>query len=132
MTFNIGSQTGGVISNVGRDQVVTGGQHGTAVTQADARSALEALRALLHRPEATPLTEEEQAAVEADLTAIDADLAEPDPPRERIGERLTRLTTVLSQAGALLGAGAALVGPLSTLAQWLGSAGVAVLQLLPV
>ena len=132
MTFNIGSQTGGVISNVGRDQVVTGGQHGTAVTQADAQSALEALRAILQRPDATPLTEDQQAAVDADLAAIEADLSEADPPRERIGERLTRLTTVLSQAGALVGAGAAMVGPLSTLAQWLGSAGAAALQLLPV
>jgi hypothetical protein len=131
MTFNIGSQTGGVISNVGRDQVVSGGQHGTAVTLADARSAVDALRAVLHRPDALPLTEQQQAEVRGDLAAIEADLGEADPPRERIGERLTRLTTVLTQAGALVGAGAAMVGPLSTLAQWLGSTGSAVLQMLP-
>jgi len=43
MTFNIGSQTGGVINNVQGDQNITGGQHGMLVTSADARQALGSL-----------------------------------------------------------------------------------------
>ena len=44
MTFNIGSQSGGVINNVAGDQHITGPQYGTLVTTGDARRALGDLR----------------------------------------------------------------------------------------
>ena len=45
MTFNIGSQTGGVINNVGGDQQVTGGQQG-AIAAPDAGKHSPGLRSV--------------------------------------------------------------------------------------
>jgi hypothetical protein len=48
MTFNISSQQGGIVNNVGRDQHITGGQHGTyAPTGVDIATTLAELRVAL-------------------------------------------------------------------------------------
>jgi hypothetical protein len=128
MVFNIGSQTGGVVSNVGRDQHVTGGQHGTAVSVADAQSAAQALRVALERLD---LPQDVSATARQEAEQVERELAQPEPDRERVAGRLERLTRVLAGAGALAGAGTGLIGPLTTLAQWLGSVGAPLLRLLP-
>jgi hypothetical protein len=132
MTFNIGSQSGGVINNVGGDQHVQGGQHGVQISQQEAAAASAALREILATADLRALGEAERTAVKAEAAAIDEEMAAPEPSREAVGARLQRLTSMLSTAGAFVGAGAGVLGPLTTLARWLGPVGATVLRMLPV
>lgn len=131
MTFNIGSQSGGIINNVGGDQNVEGGQQGVQITHADARAALDALRAGIGATDlgrATPLEVEE---IGHGLDVVDHELAEASPDPATIVDRLERVTRILTRTGALAASGAALVGPLTTLGQWLGPLGASLLRMLP-
>jgi hypothetical protein len=121
MTFNIGSQSGGIINNVGGDQVVNGGQRsgGATPTLSDARAAARELRDLIGR-EAPPRL---AAAVRPDLDATAGELAKPAPDRAAVASRLRRLTEALVAAGAFASAGVALGAPLMTLVGWLGPLG---------
>ena len=130
MVFNIGRQDAGVINNVAGNQTVTGGQQGIHVSHADAQSAVQLIRAILEQPDRPALTDQQRNEVDEHLDAIGTELAQPQPQPERITPRITQLTQLLRDAGALVGAGAALVGPLTTLAHWLGAAGAAALGLL--
>lgn len=132
MVFNIGSQKAGVINNVAGEQRIEGGQHGVSVSLDDAASAGSALREILAATDLHDLSEAERVEVHEDAAAIDEELSQPDPSSDQIGTRLERLTKVLSAAGALAGAGGALLAPLTTLAQWLGPLGFAILRLLPI
>lgn len=128
MTFNIGNQTGGVINNVAGDQRITGGQYGTVVTTEAAISAVQQLREGLATAKL-----DGQAAAEARerVDEIDSHLRAPQPDRPRIAAVLERLTRILAAAGSFAAAGAGLIGPLQTLAGWLGSLGEPILRLLP-
>lgn len=128
MVFNIGSQSGGVVSNVGRDQHVTGGQHGTSVSVADAQSAAQALKAVLTSLDLPP---DVKAVAQQEAEQVERELGQSEPDREHVAGRLERLTRVLAGAGALASAGTALIGPLTTLAHWLGGIGAPLLRLLP-
>jgi len=128
MTFNIGSQTGGVINNVAGDQQITGGQRGIVVPTGVARQAVRDLIAALD-VESLDETAGQQARSHAGQ--IDAELAKGEPDRSRVASVLERLTRLLTSAGSLATAGAALVGPLQTLAGWLGELGAPVLRMLP-
>ena len=128
MTFNIGSQSGGVINNVAGDQHITGQQHGTLVTTEDARRALGDLR---HAVTATGLGEAAAADAHAQVAEMDAALQAGQPDRPRFARALERLTRLLSAAGSLATSGAALLGPLHALAGWLGALGGPILSLLP-
>jgi hypothetical protein len=128
MTFNIGNQNAANINNVGRDQHITGGQTGIVVTSEQALQAVADLRAGVT---ATRLDPAPSAAVETELREIEAGLRQPEPDRTRIAPRLERLTRILLAAGSLASAGSALVGPLGTLAHWLGALGAPILGLLP-
>jgi len=145
MTFNIGNQTGGIINNVAGDQRIAGGQHGTVVTTEAALRAVQQLRDGLATTEVTTEATTEaatnaatgldgQTAAEARerVDEIDTELRAPQPDRPRIAAVLERLTRVLAAAGSLAAAGAALIGPLRTLAGWLGTLGEPILRLLPV
>jgi hypothetical protein len=127
MTFNIGSQSGGVINNVARDQHISG-QYGTLVTTEDARRALGDLR---HAVTATGLGEATAADAHANVAEMDAALQAGQPDRPRFARALERLTRLLSAAGSLATSGAALIGPLHALAGWLGALGGPILSLLP-
>ncbi|MEV0800315.1 hypothetical protein AB0I34_21660 [Kribbella sp. NPDC050281] len=128
MTFNIGNQSAGNINNVGRDQHITGGQHGVLVTPEAARQAVIDLRAGLRL---APLEQQTSAAAEAEVREIETEIQKPEPDRPKAASSLERLTRLLLSAGSLASAGAALVQPLQTLAGWLGSLGAPILQLLP-
>lgn len=132
MTFNIGSQSGGVINNVGGDQHVQGGQRGVQISQQEAVAASAALREILAATDLRALGEAERTAVHEEAAAVAEEIAAPEPSREAVRARLERLTSMLSAAGAFVGAGAGLIGPLTTLARWLGPAGATVLHMLPV
>ena len=65
------------------------------------------------------------------MTKIDAAVHAPQPDKPRIAGLLQQLTRLLAAAGSLIIPGAALIGPLHTLASWLGELGVPILRLLP-
>jgi hypothetical protein len=127
MTFHIGNQTGGVINNVAGDQRVSGGQHGTVVSTEAALRAVQQLRNGLG-----PAKLDASTAAEARerVDEIDSRIREAQPDRPRIAAALERLTRLLVAAGSLAAAGAGLLGPLQTLAGWLGTLGEPVLRLL--
>ena len=125
MTFNIGSQSGGVFNNVGGNQNVYGGQQ--AYTPAE--QGLRDLRAILARH---PLPPGQQAAARAEIDEIErAVRTGPEPDRGRATQALERLTQLLSRAGSLAAAGASLIEPLRRLATWLGPVADHVVMMLP-
>jgi hypothetical protein len=128
MTFNIGSQSGGVINNVAGDQHITGQQYGTLVTTEDARRALGELR---HGVTAAGLGGDTASDAHAHVAEMDEALQAGQPDKPRFARALERLTRLLSAAGSLATSGAALLGPLHALAGWLGALGGPILALLP-
>jgi hypothetical protein len=128
MTFNVGNQSGGVINNVAGDQRITGDQRGIVVAPEASRQAVRDLIAAL---DALSLDEATAREARRQVDEIDTELAASEPDRTRVANCLERLTSVLTSAGSLATAGAALVGPLKTLAIWLGELGGPVLRMLP-
>jgi hypothetical protein len=128
MTFNIGSQSGGVVNNVAGDQHITGQQYGTLVTTEDARRALGELG---HGVTAAGLGEATAADAHAHVAEMDATLQAGQPDKPRFARALERLTRLLAAAGSLASGSAALLGPLHALAGWLGALGGPILALLP-
>jgi hypothetical protein len=118
VTFHIGRQSGGVINNVGRDQHISGGQHGALATTGQVRQALRDLGEALA---ATSLDEETAAAARAEVAELDAAAAAAVPDRPRFAAALDRLTRLLTAAGSLASAGSALAGPQHALAAWIGA-----------
>lgn len=92
--------------------------------------AAQALQSALAAADLPGLSPGQRAQLTADADAIVAEVSEPDPPQTSIRDRLARITGVLRDAGALAGAAAALVGPVTALAQWLGPLGASVLAML--
>jgi hypothetical protein len=128
MTFNIGSQSGGVINNVAGDQHIAGPQHGTLVTTEDARRALGELR---HAVTAAGLDRATAAAADIQVAEMDEVLRAERPDKPRFAGALERLTRLLAAAGSLASGAGALIGPLHALAGWLGAIGGPILALLP-
>ena len=125
VTFNIGSQSGGVFNNVAGNQNIHGGQQAYAA----AEHSLRELRAALA---AQPLSPGEAAAARAELDEIEeAVQAGPEPNRSRAARALERLTRLLSRAGSLAAAGASVIQPLRALATWLGPVAERVVSMLP-
>lgn len=122
--FHIGSQQAGNITNVGGDATITS-QHGT-FRAGDARVLIGEVRGALR---AAALDADVRASAERDLDGVEQAVEAGD--EATAGSRLERLVTVLQRGGALAAAGAALVEPLSRLAQTLGPVGARVLALLP-
>jgi hypothetical protein len=128
MTFNIGSQSGGVINNVAGDQHISGPQQGILVTTGDARRALGELR---HAVTAAGLDQAAAAAAGTQLAEMDEVLRAEHPDKPRFAGALERLTRLLAAAGSLASGATALIGPLHALAGWLGAIGGPILALLP-
>jgi hypothetical protein len=78
MTFNIGSQTGGVINNVQGDQRITGGQQGILVPAAHAGQAVGDLREALA---AAALDGTTAAQAHAQMTELEAAIRPARPDR---------------------------------------------------
>jgi len=127
MSIHIKNQRGVVINNVDGDQMVYGGQHATVVTSEDARRAVHDLRDALA---GAALDDATVAEARARLAEIDAAVHAPEPDKRRAAGPLKRLVKLLADAGSLATAGAALIGPLQTLASWLGAHGAAILSML--
>jgi hypothetical protein len=127
MSIRIKNQHGVVVNNVDGNQVIYGGQHGTVVTSEDARRAVRDLRDALA---GAGLDDATAAQARVQVAEIDAAVHAPEPDKERAAGPLKRLVELLGNAGSLATAGAALIGPLHTLAGWLGVHGAAILSLL--
>lgn len=127
MSIHVKNQKAGVINNVDGEQVVYGGQHGTVVTGEDARRAVRELRGALA---GVALDDATAAEARAQVAEIDAAVHAPQPDKHRAAGTLKRLVKLLADAGSLATSGAALVGPLQTLAGWLGAHGAAIFSLL--
>ena len=124
MSFHIGTQNAGVVNNVGHDQHITGGQQGVLVVTPEVRQALHALRSAVS---SAGLDDAPSREATRQLDAIDAAVGSATPEPERVAGPLEKLTLLLVAAGPI----AAAVGPLQTLAGWLGQLGSGVLRLLP-
>jgi hypothetical protein len=127
VSIHIKNQNAGVINNVDGGQVVYGGQHGIVVTGEDARRAVRELRGALA---GAGLSDATAAEARAQVAEIDRAVHAPQPDKHQAAGPLKRLVELLADAGSLATAGAALVGPLQTLAGWLGAHGAAILSLL--
>jgi hypothetical protein len=127
MEIHVKNQTAGVITYVDGNQVVYGGLHGSVVADEDARRAVGELRVAL-----TSVTLDRSRAAEAraQIAELDGAVRTARPDKGRAADILRRLTELLASAGSLTTAGAALMGPLQTLASWLGVHGAAVLGML--
>ncbi len=128
MTFNIGNQSGGVINNVAGDQWIDGGQQGTVVTVDTARQAARLLRQAV---DAAPLPADVADNARRHADDIDSELRRDNPDRPTVADRLHRLTTLLTSAGSLVAAATSIVGPVRTIATWLGQLGAPIAHLLP-
>jgi hypothetical protein len=127
MSIQVKNQNAGIINNVDGDQVVYGSQHGRVITGEDARRAVCGLRDALA---GVVLDETTAAEARAQVAEIDAAVHAPKPDKRRAAGTLRRLIKLLADAGSLATASAALIGPLQTLAGWLGAHGAAILSLL--
>jgi hypothetical protein len=118
-----------IMNNVGGDQHIPGGQHVTVVTALQARRAV---RELWDGLTTTTLDESTAAEARAQLAEIDVAMQAPEPDRSRVEPFLKRLTQLLKAAGSLATASSSLIGPLHTLASWLGTLGEPILHMLSV
>jgi hypothetical protein len=126
--FNIGSQQGNV-SNVAGDMTVHGGQQYLAAPVDAVREELANLRLALSMIDLDP---EVQRSVEDLMTEAGQELDQPHPDKQKVARPIERLTSLLSDAGAVTAAGAALIDPLQRIASWLGASGQAILHILSV
>jgi SpoU rRNA methylase family enzyme len=124
MSFHIGTQNAGVVNNVGRDQHIIGAQQGTLVVTPEVREALDALRSAVASAD---LDGRQGREATRQLDEIEVVVGSATPEPERVAGPLEKLTRLLVAAGPI----AAAVGPLQTLAGWLGQLGAGVLRLLP-
>jgi hypothetical protein len=125
--FNIGSQQG-VISNVGGDQTVYGGQRAEWVEWTpQVEEHLEELRRVLSGMQ---LPEEARQGAEQALDEASTELQQPEPDKERVAGRIERFTEILKGVGELAVAGLAIVNPIQSIAGILGSAGAAIIRLI--
>jgi hypothetical protein len=122
-----GNQNAGVINNVEGTQNVHGDQVGT-VSLAEARSAVRSLDDALIT---TPMRKDARRAAQERVREIGAEVDRPQPDRARIADHLTQLGRVLTSTGTVVTAGSALLGPLRTLAAWVGPLAAPLLTLLP-
>ena len=127
-TFNIrGDQKATTINNVGRDMVVEGNFISAGSFVAELRGELSQLATEVGRLE---LPADQRQAVEVELAGAEAAADAEEPDAGGIAGRLEKATTVLRDAGALVGGGTAVVQSLQRLGELLGPAGHALLALL--
>jgi predicted TIM-barrel enzyme len=127
-TFNIGAQNAASIQNVGGDAVIHGGLHASASWET------RELRAALSRVEEEtaklPLSATARDSVGRALSEASIEARKATPHKPRIAELLERAARTLKEAGALAGAGGAVVTALRQALVLLGPIGHATLALL--
>ena len=126
-TFNIRDQEATTINNVGGDMVVEGNFISAGSLVVELRDELSQLATEVGRLE---LPADDRQAVEEELAGAEAAAAAEAPDAGGIAGRLEQATTVLRDAGALVGGGTAVVESLQRLGTLLGPAGHTLLALL--
>ena len=126
-TFNIRDQEATTINNVGGDMVVEGNLISAGSFVVELRDELSQLATEVGRLE---LPAGDRQAVEEELAGAEAAAAAEAPDAGGIAGRLEQATTVLRDAGALVGGGTAVVESLQRLGTLLGPAGHTLLALL--
>ena len=116
MGINVQNQNAGVINNVEGTQNVYGPQSGT-VTIGEVRAAVRSLDEALRD---TPMPDDTRRAARDHVRAVEDEIAKPQPDERRVADRMESLGGLLRSTGSVLAAGSALLGPLKTIAAWLG------------
>ncbi|HEY7193290.1 MAG TPA: hypothetical protein VH969_02885 [Actinophytocola sp.] len=127
MTFNIHNQHANVINQAAGNQWISGGQHVTVTTLDAARSAVDSLRQVVRT---LPLDQATSSTARTSVDELGTELRKHSPAPPVVEGHLRRLTSLLKSTGALVTAGATLIGPLQVIAGWLGDLGASTLQLL--
>jgi len=118
MGINIQNQNAGVINNVEGTQKNYGQQWGTVtVTIGEVRAAVRSLDEALRD---TPMPDDTRRAARDHVRAVEDEVAKPQPDERRVADRMESLGKILRSTGSVLAAGSALLGPLKTIATWLG------------
>jgi hypothetical protein len=127
MTFNIHHQQANVINQAAGNQWISGGQHVIVTTLDAARDAVNSLRQVVGT---LPLDQATNSSAQTSVDELDTELRKHNPAPPVVESHLRRLTSLLKSTGALVAAGAMLVGPLQVIAGWLGDLGASALQML--
>ncbi len=130
-TFNIGTQVGSVVNNIGGDQVIAGSQSGGEVGLVDldrARSAVSELEKVLRSERAHRHVPH---GVVAEVEGLAAEFAHEKPNKTSVAERLRQLMPALISASHVIGATTQVSSAVQTLIQWLGPVGNHLLAMLP-
>jgi hypothetical protein len=120
-----GNQNAGVINNVGGDQVNYGDTRGSIGEIRQELADVATIRELL---KTVPLTESDRAATKDAVDRLEGELKKPEPDKSKAAGALEDLTGILKAAGALAGAGLALIDPIGSIAVAIGGAAGAVLR----
>jgi hypothetical protein len=124
-TFNIGEQNAASIQNIGGDQVVEGGIHASATWE-----VVELRRTISRAQEGVAALELPPPTLEAVNQALEAaarEAARPKPDKHDVAEHLGNAARTLKEAGALVGAGTAVVEALRRASGLLGPVGAALI-----
>lgn len=124
-TFNIRQQNAASIQNIGGDAVIEGGVHAYATWE-----VVELRRVIARTQEGAAALELPPPTREAVSQALDAaarEAAQPKPDKHDVAEHLGKATRTLNEAGALVGAGAAVLESLRRAAGLLGPVGAALI-----
>ena len=122
-TFNIGQQNAASIQNIGGNATIEGGLHAEATWETvELRRTIARAREEVARLGLSP-SQLETVNGSLDAAAREATATRPD--RYEVGEHLGAAAHVLKEAGALVGAGAALFQTLHRATELLGPAGLA-------
>lgn len=124
--FNIGQQNAASIQNIGGDAVIEGGVHASATWEVvELRRVIERVQEGVTALAMPPLTRE---AVNQALEAAAREAAQPKPDRHDVAEQLGNAARTLKEAGALVGAGTAVLESLRRAAGLLGPVGAALIS----
>jgi len=123
--FNIGQQNAASIQNIGGDAVIDGGIHVYATWE-----VVELRRVIARAQNGVAALELPPPTLEAVNQALDAaalEAARPKPDKHDVAQHLGNATRTLQEAGALVGAGTAVLEALRRAAGLLGPVGAALI-----
>ena len=124
-TFNIGQQNAASIQNIGGDAVIEGGIRAYATWE-----VVELRRVIARAQEGAAALELPPPTLEAVSQELDAAAraaAQPKPNKHDVAEHLGNAARTLQEAGALVGAGTAVLQALRRAAGLLGPVGAALI-----
>ena len=125
-TFNIGQQNAASIQNIGGDAVIEGGIHASATWEVvELRRVIARAQQGIAALELPPPTLE---AVNQELDAATREAAQPKPCKHDVAAHLGNAARTLQEAGALVGAGTAVLESLRRAAGLLGPVGAALIS----